>query len=119
MTDVPPATVAPLIVPEITTLPAEIDIGNAERAGRELRAAFRPGVTVVIADLTHTSFADSSAMRALLEADAVAAAGGAELRLVIPPGAVQRALTITGLDQQLRIYPSLDAALGGPAPPGP
>jgi anti-anti-sigma factor len=111
VTDVPPATVAPLTVPEIVTLPAEIDIGNAETVGRELCAAFRPGVTVVIADLTPTSFADSCAMRALLEADAAAAASHAELRLVIPPGAVLRALTITGLDQHLRIYPSLDAAL--------
>jgi hypothetical protein len=30
-------------VPEIATLPAEIDIGNADRTGRELCAAFRPG----------------------------------------------------------------------------
>jgi anti-sigma B factor antagonist len=119
VTDVPPATVAPLTVPEIATLPAEIDIGNAERTGCELRAAFRPGVTVVIADMTQTSFADSSAMRALLEADATAAASRAELRLVVPPGPVLRALTITGLDQQLRIYPSLDAALSGRTPPGP
>jgi anti-sigma B factor antagonist len=111
VTDVPPATVAPLTVPEIVTLPAEIDIGNAEGTGRALCAAFRPGVTVVIADLTQTSFADSSAMRAFLEADAKAAASHAELRLVIPPGAVLRALTITGLDQHLRIYPTLDAAL--------
>jgi anti-sigma B factor antagonist len=119
VTDMPAATVTPLVVPEITTLPAEIDIGNAERTGRELCAAFRPGVTVVIADLTQTSFADSSAMRALLEADATAAASRAELRLVVPPGPVLRALTITGLDQQLRIYPSLDAALSGRTPPGP
>ena len=119
MPDVPPATITPLVVPEIVTLPAEIDIGNAERTGRELRAAFRPGVTVVIADLTRTSFADSSAMRALLEADATAAASRDELRLVIPPGPVLRALTITGLDQLLRIYPSLDAALSGRTPPGP
>jgi hypothetical protein len=59
--DVPPATITPLVVPEIVTIPDEIDIRNADRAGRELRAAFRPGVTVVIADMTRTGFAASSA----------------------------------------------------------
>jgi anti-sigma B factor antagonist len=119
MDDTPRATVTPLVVPEIVALPDEIDIRNADRAGRELRAAFRPGVRVVIADMTHTGFADSSAMRALLEARDTAAASHAELRMVIPPGTVLRALQITGLDQQLRIYPSLDAALSGRAPSGP
>jgi anti-sigma B factor antagonist len=117
--DVPPATITALVVPEIVTLPHEIDIRNADRAGRELRAAFRPGVTVVVADMTHTGFADSSAMRALLEARDTAAANHAELRMVIPPGTVLRALQITGLDQQLRIYPSLDAALSSRAPSRP
>jgi anti-sigma B factor antagonist len=114
--DLPPATVAPLVVPEIVALPDEIDIRNAERAGRELRAAFCSGVRVVIADMTHTCFADSSAMRALLEARDTAVASHAELRMVIPPGTVLRALQITGLDQQFRIYPSLDAALSSRAP---
>jgi anti-sigma B factor antagonist len=119
VTDVPPATVTPLVVPEIVTLPAEIDIRNAGRAGRELCAAFRTGARVVIADMTRTGFADSSAMRALLEAHDTAIASRAELRLVIPPGTVLRALQVTGLDQQLRIYPSLDAALSDRTPPGP
>lgn len=119
MTDVPPATVTPLSVPEIATLPAEIDAGNADQAGRELRAAFRPGVSVVIADMTQTTFADSSALGALLEALDTAAASQAELRLVIPGGAVLRALQITGLDWLFRIYPSMDAALSNGAPASP
>jgi anti-sigma B factor antagonist len=119
VTDVPPATVTPLSVPEITTLPAEIDAGNSGQAGRELRAAFRPGVSVVIADMTQTTFADSSALRALLEAQDTAAASQAELRLVIPGGTVLRALQITGLDRLFRIYPSMDAALSNRAPASP
>jgi len=116
---VPPAAVTPLSVPEIATLPAEIDIGNAEQAGCELRAAIRPGVTVVIADMTHTTFADSSAIRALLEARDTAAASQAELRMVIPPGPVLRVLQITGIDQRFQIYPSLDAALSDRTPARP
>ena len=103
--------VRPLAVPEIIALPAEIDITNADRVGAELRAAFRPGVAVVIADMTRTSFCDSAAARNLLLANDHAAQAHAELRLAIPSAAVQRTLKILGLDQVLRIYPSLESAL--------
>jgi anti-sigma B factor antagonist len=116
VTHVPPATVTTPGAPEITTLPAEIDIRNADRTGRELSAALRPGVTAVIADLTQTTFAGSSAIRALLEAHNTTAASHAELRLVIPPGPVQRTLQITTPDRRLLIYPTLNAALSSPAP---
>jgi anti-anti-sigma factor len=100
----------PLAVPRIVTLPAEIDMGNAEAVGSLLRSAFRPGVTVVIADMSATMFADSSAARALLMANDTAAAACAQLRLVIPSPPVLRILRIMGLDSMLEIYPSLAAA---------
>jgi anti-sigma B factor antagonist len=104
-------TVRPLVVPEIIALPPEIDITNADRVGAELRAAFRPGVAVVIADLTPTTFCDSAAARNLLLAHDKASESHAELRLAIPSAAVLRTLQILGLDRILRIYPSLEAAL--------
>jgi anti-sigma B factor antagonist len=109
--DVTPATGTRRDVHAVIRLPAEIDIVNAEETGRELRAALRPGVTAVIADMTQTSFAGSSAIRALLETHDRAAANQIELRVVIPAGPVLRAVKIIGLDGYLRIYPSLDAAL--------
>jgi hypothetical protein len=45
-------TASPLVVPEIVTLPDEIDITNAQSVGDELRAAFGQGVLAVIADMT-------------------------------------------------------------------
>jgi hypothetical protein len=35
--------VSPLMVREIITFPAEVDISNSARLGSELLAAFRPG----------------------------------------------------------------------------
>ena len=102
---------AGLAAPVVVTLPAEIDIGNAEDVGDQLQAALRPGATVVIADMSATTFADSSAVRVLLTAQAAAAAGHAELRLVIPAPAVLRILQVLGVDGLFRIYPSPDAAL--------
>lgn len=103
------------VQPAVVTLPAEIDMDNAERIGADLRAAFDPGVTVVVADMTATTFCDSRGIRALVLAHKRAAAIGAEFRLVVPSASVLRALAMLGLDDLLAIYPSLPAAL--PAEP--
>jgi anti-sigma B factor antagonist len=105
------STVTPLVIPEIIALPAEIDVTNAGQVARELRAAFRPGVAVVIADMSATTFCDSSGMRSLLLARDTAITHHAELRLVIPTADVLRALSLLGFDQLLQIYPSLSLAL--------
>jgi anti-anti-sigma factor len=96
-------------------LPAEIDMTNAEHIGAGLRAAFVPGVTVVVADMTATTFCDSRGIRTLMLAHEQAAASDAELRLVVRGTGVLRVLALLGVDSLLAIYPSLQEAL--PAEP--
>ena len=43
------------VPPVIVTLPAQINAATAGQAAGQVRAAFTPGVTVVIADLTATA----------------------------------------------------------------
>lgn len=100
-----------LAAPEIVTLPAEIDLSNSAEVGAELRAAFAPGVAVVVGDLTRTVFCDSSGIRQLLLTHDQAVESQAELRLAIGSDAVRRVLKTTGADQILSLYPSLEAAL--------
>jgi anti-sigma B factor antagonist len=103
--------------PAVVTLPAEIDMANADHIGADLQAAFAPGVTMVVADMTATTFCDSRGIQALVMAHRRAAASGAELRLVVPSACVLRVLALTGLDRWLAIYPSLPEALAvQPAP---
>jgi hypothetical protein len=45
----------------VVSLPAEIDTANAEHVGEQLRAAFAPGVTAVIAEMGSTIFCCTSA----------------------------------------------------------
>ncbi len=104
-------TVRPLVVPEIVTLPAEIDLSNAARVGNDLRAALRPGVAVVIADMSQTRFCDSSGIRHLLIAHELATANRVELRLAVSAPAVIRTMRVTGVDKVFNIYPSLQEAL--------
>jgi anti-sigma B factor antagonist len=102
--------------PVVVTLPAEIDMANADGVGEQLRSAFTPGVAIVIADMTSTVFCDSSGMRSLGLAYRCAADHDAQLRLAAPDTKVRQVLKLTGLDRLLPVYPSLGAALTSDSP---
>jgi anti-anti-sigma factor len=103
--------------PVIVSLPTEIDIANAEDVGEQLRAAFTPGVTVVIADLSSTVFCDASGARQLIMAHKRAVASNHHLLVVIPSSNVRRVLAILRFDRVLEIYSDLAAALATRPPP--
>jgi anti-anti-sigma factor len=103
--------------PVVVTLPAEIDITNADRIGEALSSAIASGAGIVIADMTDTSFCNSSGISILVLAHRQAAANHAELRLVVLSAAVLRALKLVRMDFLLPIYSSLDAALTPEAAP--
>jgi anti-anti-sigma factor len=102
----------------VAVLPAEIDVSNADRVASELFAAIKPGVRVVIVDMTLTTFCDSSGLRAVAQAHDRAQAQGAELRLVTAAPGVLRVLGVIGLDTVVPVYSQLDDALAA-APGGP
>ena len=98
----------------VVTLPAEIDLVNADQIGRQRVAALAPGVAIVVADMTATRFCDTSGVRMLVLAHKEAAAHNAELRVVLPSADVLRVLAILQVDRVLRIYLSLEEALTPP-----
>ena len=100
--------------PVIVTLPAEIDMANADRVGEQLAAASAPGVQVIIADMTATTFCGSAGISTLLLACRRAAALGTDLRLLLPCPRVLSVMKILGVDAVLPIYHSLEQALAGP-----
>jgi anti-anti-sigma factor len=105
--------------PVVVRLPAEIDMTNAGDVGEQLRSAFTPGVTLVIADLTSTVFCDCAGARQFLLAHHTADARDAQVRFVIPDRNTLRVLQRLGLDRLLSIHPRLEtAASAAPAPDG-
>ena len=100
---------------KVVTMPAKIDIGNARAVCDDLFAVFDAGFSVVIADLTGTSLCTAAGVHELALACERATARGIELRLAIPPGEAMRVFTLTGHDRWLPVYPSVQAALAGPA----
>jgi anti-sigma B factor antagonist len=94
----------------VVRLPAEIDSSNAEHVRERLCAALRPGVQVVIADLTGTTFCDVAGVRGLARARNHATAMNAQIRLAVRPGPVRRVLAIVSPGRQFLIYPSVGEA---------
>ncbi len=96
----------------VVSLPAEIDITNADQVREDLLSVLNQGAVLLIADLSKTTFCDSAGVSALARSFRRAKASQSEMRLVVSTLAVQRVLALTGIDRLLDIYPSVAASLG-------
>ena len=98
----------------MVTLPEEIDITIADTVREELLSVINQGADVMIADMSRTRFCDSAGVSALVRAFRRATSNGTKMRLVVGGPAVERVLTLTGVDRLIEVYPSVRAALGSP-----
>jgi anti-sigma B factor antagonist len=96
------------------TLPVEIDITNADQVREDLLSVVNQGAALLVADLSKTTFCDSSGISALARSFRRAQASGGEMRLAVSTPAVHRVLALTGVDRLIDIYPSVTAALSDP-----
>ena len=98
----------------VVTAPAEIDITNAEGLRSALLRAAAAGHGTFVVDMTRTVFCDSSGLHALVAAHRRARAEGREVLLVVPAVTVLRVFAITGMDQVIPNFATLDEALAQP-----
>jgi anti-sigma B factor antagonist len=98
----------------VIKLPAEVDVSNADQIRRDLTAVVAQGASLVIADMSSTTFCDSAGVTALVRAVRKANASGAGLRVASSALAVTRVLAITGVDRLIEIYPGVAAAMADP-----
>ncbi|HEX3195118.1 MAG TPA: STAS domain-containing protein [Streptosporangiaceae bacterium] len=103
----------------VVAAPEEIDITNAPELRSALLEAAALGHRTVVADLSRTQFCDSSGLHTLLAAHKRATAAGGDMLLIIPGNAVLRVFTITGVDQIIPIFTSLEEALAQASASGP
>ena len=102
------------VMPVVVVLPGEIDVTNSDEVLEQLVGALSPGVDTVIADLTSTSFCDSSGVHALVHAHERASAREIELRLAVAPGgSVRRVLQLVGADHVVPVFGSVPEAIQG------
>ena len=100
----------------VVTLPDHIDASNAGQIREELLSVIYHGAATLIADMTATTLCDRAGVHAVARACQRGAAAGTDLRLVATARAVRRMLAVSGLDQLVSVYPSLDAATAGRQP---
>src|SRR5260370_35530255 len=99
----------------VAAAPGGVDINNAAglRAALLQSAARGPGTRVV--DMTRTQFCDTAGLHALVGAHKRAQAKGGRVLLVLPGATVLRIFSITGLDDVIPNFPSLEEALAAGA----
>jgi anti-sigma B factor antagonist len=98
----------------LVTMPAEIDVTNADMVREDLLAVLNQSAVLLVADLSKTTFCDSAGVSALVHTFRRAAADASGMRLVVSTPAVQRVLSITGVDRLIDVFPSVAASLAGP-----
>jgi anti-sigma B factor antagonist len=82
------------------SLEGELDLASSPSVEREIRDRERHS-EILILDLRHVGFIDSTGLRVITSADARARAAGRRLVLVRGSAPVQRVFRITRLDRQL------------------
>jgi anti-sigma B factor antagonist len=95
----------------VVVAPAEIDIGNSEMLRAALLGAAGRGHATVVVDMRTTEFCDTAGLGVLVRAHKRAVAEGGDVRLVVASSVVLRVLALTGLDQALRLFGTLEEAI--------
>ena len=94
----------------VVALPEHMGAFNAGQVRDMLLSAINLGAATVIADMTATVSCDHAGADAVVRAWQRTVSSGTELRLVVTAGGVSRVLGLRGLDRQVSVYPSLEAA---------
>jgi anti-sigma B factor antagonist len=88
----------------------EIDLATSSQLSDALTAALAEEPEAVVADLSAVTFLDSSGLRVLIDTH-VSAGGAVRFAVVAAGNATLRPLQLTGLDKEIAVFDSLDAAL--------
>lgn len=94
------------------SISGELDMADAEQVGQALIEAAMADIPIVRLELSQLTFADSSAIKAILLGAKAAADHGVSYELVNPHGRVHRLLQVTGLDTALTIVVEPDDEQG-------
>jgi anti-sigma B factor antagonist len=99
----------------VVSAPDEIDITNAAGLQAALAEASELGQGTFIVDMSATQFCDSAGMHALVQANKRSQSEAGELLLVVSTAAVLRVFAMTGIDDLITNFPTLEQALTHPS----
>jgi anti-sigma B factor antagonist len=90
-------------------LTGELDIASSETLEKQLAAVEDTSPEALVLDLRAVEFIDSTGLRTLIAADERARSAGRRLLIARGPGAVERLLVVTQLDQRLELIDDPDS----------
>jgi anti-sigma B factor antagonist len=94
----------------VVSLAGELDLYNSEEVRSALRGALAGEPAVLVVDLEHVSFIDSTALGVLIEGLSMMA-DRRGFRLAAPGLEVTRALEVSGLDRHFLLHDTVAEAL--------
>ncbi|SEG24759.1 anti-sigma B factor antagonist [Thermomonospora echinospora] len=101
----------------IATLQGDLDVATAPALREGLLALLRPGLRLLVLDLSRLWFCDAAGVSVLLGTRRRATLLHIPLRLAAPRSRVAKILEVTGADCGFMIYSTLPEALALPLPP--
>ena len=111
---------APSSANTVVTLHGDLDATTAPALREHLLDVLRPGMRLLVLDLSQVWFCDAAGAAVLIGAQRRAVTLGIAVRLAGPRSRVAKVLRSTGLDRRLAIHSTLSDALtigfGGAAP---
>lgn len=95
----------------IARLEGDLDVATMPALRERLFSVFRPGLRLLIIELSGVSFCDVSALAVLVGTQCRAGRLGITVRLAAPRPQMTKLLSITGLDGHFTVCATLDDAL--------
>ncbi|SMD27064.1 anti-anti-sigma factor [Kibdelosporangium aridum] len=94
----------------VVHISGEIDMGSQPEFADAVSAGLDSAALVVILNLGEVAFLGSVGLRVLVQADYEAKQAGRQVRVVDGATIVHRVIEVTGLDQVLSLYPTIEDA---------
>jgi anti-sigma B factor antagonist len=95
----------------VTRVSGRLDFASAQAARNEFDAAIAVGQPKIIVDLSEIAFVDSAGLGALIGGMRAARQAGGDLYLVNPSVQARTLLSLTSLDQLLKVHQTVEEAL--------
>ena len=95
------------------TVSGELDLSSSAALEEELERVAASGAERIVIDLRELEFMDSTGLSTLVKAHQRAEETGKEFGLVRGPQQVQRLLSLTGVEERLRLGDTPEELLGG------
>lgn len=97
----------------VARVTGRLDFAAAQEARGQFGAAIAAGGRTLIVDLGRVEFVDSAGLGSLIGGMRAARQAGGDLHIANPTDQVKTLLSLTSLDRVLKVYPTVEGAIGG------